>query len=168
MTSTTTTPAPTTTTVDPGMLPQTDAQPTASGPRFDAGVQALWQAIAKDDPSAGQPFFFPRSAYLQVKAISDPAGDYQNRLLANYADDIHALHAQLGADASRAQFAGIDVSDDQAVWVTPGQEYNQLPNWRVYGTRVRYTLSGQARSFAVASLISWRGEWYVVHLSAIS
>ena len=167
MTSTTTTPAPTTTTVDPGMLPQTDAQPTASGPRFDAGVQALWQAIAKDDPSAGQPFFFPRSAYLQVKAISDPAGDYQNRLLANYADDIHALHAQLGADASRAQFAGIDVSDDQAVWVTPGQEYNQLPYWRVYGTRLRYTVDGAEQSFPVTSLISWRGEWYVVHLGAI-
>ena len=33
--------------------------------------------------------------------------------------------------------------------------------------RVVYDLDGQTRSFGVASLISWRGEWYVVHLGAI-
>jgi hypothetical protein len=127
----------------------------------------MWQAIVKDDPTAGQPFFFPRAAYLQVKAISDPVGDYQNRLLANYADDIHTLHAQLGADAGRAQLAGVDVPDSQAVWVTPGQEFNQLPYWRVYGTKLRYIFDGVERSLPVTSLISWRGEWYVVHLGAI-
>jgi hypothetical protein len=30
-----------------------------------------------------------------------------------------------------------------------------------------YQLDGQTRSFGIASLISWRGEWYVVHLGAI-
>ena len=166
--ATTTTAAPaTTTTVDSGTLPQTDTRPTATGTLFDAGVQAMWQAIVRDDPTAGQSFFFPRTAYLQVKAISDAAGDYQNRLLAHYADDIHALHAQLGANASRAQLVGIDVPSDQAVWVTPGQEYNQLPYWRVYGSKLRYTIDGVEQSFPVTSLISWRGEWYVVHLGVI-
>ncbi|MFI5046119.1 MAG: hypothetical protein ACHQIG_03570 [Acidimicrobiia bacterium] len=156
----------TTTTVDPGSLPQTDAKPTASGPTFDAGVRALWQAIVRDDPDAGHAFFFPRAAYLQVKAISDPGGDYQNRLLANFADDVHTLHAKLGADAARAQFVRVDVPD-QAVWVVPGQEYNQLPYWRVYGTTLHYSVDGVEQSFPVTSLISWRGEWYVVHLGAI-
>ena len=163
----TTTPLATTTTVDPGTLPQTDTRPTATGPLFDAGLHAMWLAIVSDDPTAGQSFFFPRAAYLQVKAISDAAGDYQSRLLAHYADDIHALHAQLGANASRAQLVGIDVASDQAVWVTPGQEYNQLPYWRVYGSKLRYTIDGVERSFPVTSLISWRGEWYVVHLGVI-
>jgi len=43
-----TTAAPTTTTSapsDPGALPQTDDRPAASGATFNAGVQALWQAI---------------------------------------------------------------------------------------------------------------------------
>jgi hypothetical protein len=162
----TTTAAPTTTS-DPGALPQTDEQPTASGAAFDAGVQGLWQAIVRDDPEAAMPFFFPESAYLQVKAISDPATDYQQRLVADYADDIHALHAQLGDGGSSAQYVGVDVPDSQAVLVQPGEESNKLSYWRVYGSTLRYSVNGATGSFPITSLISWRGEWYVVHLGAI-
>jgi hypothetical protein len=152
---------------DPGALPQTDERPVASGAQFDAGVQGLWEAIRQDRPELGMPFFFPKSAYLQVKAISDPAADYQQRLIANYEDDIHALHGQLGPDASSAQFVGIDVPDSQAVLVQPGEESNRLSYWRVYGSTLQYQVDGQAGSFPVTSLISWRGQWYVVHLGEI-
>jgi len=160
-------PTTTVTTEDPGTLPQTDDRPSAAGARFDAGVQGLWQAIRDDQPELAMPFFFPKSAYLQVKAISDPATDYEQRLIANYEQDIHALHAQLGADSANAQFAAINVPDSQAVLVQPGEEYNKLSYWRVYGTTLQYTEDGQTNSFPVTSLISWRGEWYVVHLGAI-
>jgi hypothetical protein len=157
----------TTSAVDPGSLPQTDDKPVGSGAAFDAGVQGLWNAIVRDDPSLAMPFFFPKSAYLQVKAISDPASDYEHRLIADYEQDVHALHAQLGADASTAHLDGIDVPDSDAVWVQPGEESNKLSYWRVYGTQLRYTLAGVAGTMPVTSLISWRGEWYVVHLGAI-
>ncbi len=166
-TSTTTPAAATTTTVDPGTLPQTDERPVASGATFDAGVQGLWQAIQQDRPELALPFFFPERAYLQVKAIPDPAADYQQRLIANYEQDIHTLHAQLGADAASAQLAGIDVPDAEAVLVQPGEELNQLSYWRVYGTTLHSTLNGETTSMPVTSLISWRGQWYVVHLGEI-
>ena len=153
--------------VDPGTLPQTDEKPTASGAQFDANVNALWQAIARDDPSLARPFFFPLSAYLQVKDISNPAGDYQSRLIANYEQDIHTLHTQLGDAASRAQLTGMSVPNDQAQWITPGTEYNKGSYWRVYGSTLNYTVDGQSRSFPVTSLISWRGQWYVVHLGQV-
>ena len=162
-TSTTTTTAAS----DPGALPQTDERPTASGATFTAGVDGLWEAIRQDKPELAMPFFFPKSAYLQVKAISDPAGDYQNRLIANYEEDIHTLHAQLGADAANAQYVGSSVPDDQAVFVQPGEESNKGSYWRVYGTTMQYQVDGQAGSFPVTSMISWRGQWYVVHLGAI-
>jgi hypothetical protein len=167
--TTTTSPATTTTatTTDPGALPQTDARPSASGPTFTTGVDGLWEAIRQDRPELGLAFFFPERAYLQVKAISDPAGDYGNRLVANFDDDVHTLHAQLGSNAADATFVGITVPDDQAVWVQPGEESNQLSYWRVYGSTIQYELDGQTASFPVTSLISWRGEWYVVHLGAI-
>jgi hypothetical protein len=152
---------------DPGALPQTDAKPVASGTTFDAGAQGLWQAVVQDRPDLAMPFFFPKSAYLQVKALSDPATDYQQRLIANYQQDIHALHSQLGADAASARFVGIDVPDGQAVLVQPGEESNKLSYWRVYGTTLRYSVNGATNSFPVTSLISWRGEWYVVHLGEI-
>jgi hypothetical protein len=162
--STTTT---TTTTVDPGTLPQTMNQPTTTDPQFQAGVQSLWQAIVTDNPATATPFFFPLTAYLQVKAISNPASDWQQRLVGAYRQDIHALHASLGAGAPTAQLAGIDVPAG-AQWVQPGAEYNKLSYWRIYGATVRYTDGGRPGSFRIASMISWRGRWYVVHLARIA
>ena len=50
----------------------------------------------------------------------------------------------------------------------PGEESNKLSYWRVYGTTMQYTESTARRgSFPVTSLISWRGQWYVVHLGEI-
>jgi hypothetical protein len=167
-TTTSTTAPTTTTTTDPGTLPQTRDEPVASGAMFNTGVNDLWEAVVNDDPRSAMPFFFPLTAYLQVKAISDPADDWQDRLVAAYGRDIHSLHRSLGANAAQAQLVGIDLPQSQAVWITPGVEYNKIGYWRVYGTRLRYTINGRAQSFAVASLISWRGEWYVVHLSSIS
>jgi hypothetical protein len=168
--SPTTTAAATTTTAaatDPGALPQTSEQPSASGPTFTAGVNGLWEAIRQDNAELALPFFFPKGAYLQVKDISNPEGDYQNRLIANYEEDIHTLHAQLGANAATAKFVGISVPDTQAVFVQPGEESNKGSYWRVYGTTMQYQVDGQTGSFPVTSLISWRGQWYVVHLGAI-
>lgn len=162
--------APTTTTAataDPGALRQTDEKPVAGGAAFDAGVRGLWQAIVQDNPELAMPFFFPKNAYLQVKAISDPATDYQQRLIANYEQDIHTLHGQLGDGAGNAQFVGIDVPDSQAVLVQPGEESNQLSYWRVYGSTLNYSANGTTNGFPVTSLISWRGDWYVVHLGEI-
>jgi hypothetical protein len=162
--STTVTPP---TVVDPGALPQTDTKPDAAGAAFATRVAGLWRAIVEDQPNLAMPFFFPRSAYLQVKAVADPALDYESRLVANYDNDIHTLHAELGTDAGRAQFSEIDVPGNDAVLVQPGEESNKLSYWRVYGTLLHYTVNGTTRSFPVTSLISWRGEWYVVHLGEI-
>lgn len=165
--TTTTSTTASTTTTDPGLLPQTPDKPSASGPVFDTGVNDLWSAVQTDDPQKAMPFFFPLTAYVQVKAISNPESDWHNRLVAAYDRDIHSLHLSLGPNASQAQLVGIDVPSSRAQWITPGVESNKGSYWRVYGTRIRYTVNGQPQSFAVASLISWRGEWYVVHLSSV-
>ena len=153
--------------VDPATLPQTHDRPAASGPAFDARVAALWSSIVADDPQQAAPFFFPVAAYQQVKDIPDPASDWKHRLFAAYARDIHALHARLGSDAARATFDGIDVPEARGRWVDPGEEYNKIGYYRVFGSRLRYQIDGAPHTFDVKSLISWRGEWFVVHLSAI-
>jgi hypothetical protein len=150
--------------VDPGTLPQTHVLPNPDDPLFQAGVQDLWQAIVTNDPATALPFFFPKSAYLQVKAISNPSADYKNRLIAWYDLDIAAAHKLLGADAATAQLVGVSVPTKQAQWIVPGVEYNKGSYYRVYGTRLTYKVGGKTKSFGIFSLISWRGEWYVVHL----
>jgi hypothetical protein len=153
------------TTVDPGTLPQTRDHPGTTNAQFTDGVQAMWQGIVDDDPQAAMPFFFPLSAYLQVKAIHDPTHDWQTRLVAAYTRDIHALHASLAGKGAEATLVGLDVPDGAARWVNPGEEYNKLGYWRVYGSMLRYTVGGQTLKLPIYSLISWRGEWYVVHVT---
>ena len=150
---------------DPGALPQTRDRPGSDSAAFDARVAALWDAIVSDTPERAMPFFFPATAYDQVKDISEPARDWKGRLVAAYARDIHALHRRLGANAANAKLKSFDVPDDRAKWVDPGHEMNKIGYWRVFGSKIRYEDDGKERVFDVTSLISWRGEWYVVHLS---
>jgi len=150
--------------IDPGTLPQTHTLPHTNDATFQANVQDLWQAIVTGNPATAMPFFFPETAYLQVKAISNPAADYQNRLIAWYRLDIEAAHALLGSQASQAQFVGVTVPPGQVAWIVPGVEYNKGSYYRVFGTRLTYKVGGKTKSIGLFSLISWRGEWYIVHL----
>jgi hypothetical protein len=150
-----------------GKLPQTHDRPEPSGPAFDARVRALWDAIVTDDADRGTPFFFPLSAYQQVKGIANPSSDWKHRLMAHYARDIHALHAKLGDKAAHARFVAADVPMDRARWVEPNEEYNRLGYFRVYGTKLRGDSDGAPIVIDVTSLISWRGEWFCVHLTGV-
>ena len=150
---------------DPGALPQTKDRPEAAGAAYEARIAALWEGIAKDDPERAMPFFFPLTAYEQVKAITNAGSDWRRRLVAAYKRDIHALHKRLGEHPESVKFLRAEVPQDRARWVEPNEESNKLGYHRVYGTRLVFELDGKERSFEVTSLIAWRGEWYVVHLT---
>jgi len=160
----TTTTVPPTTTVDPGSLPQTQAFPSATDPLFTARMDALWNGVATGSMTPALPAFFPQSAYVALKHEANPAGDYTGRLLADYQLDITAAHGMLGAGAS---LVGVDVDSAYGHWVPPGVCYNDVGYFEVPNARMVYSVAGQVRSFGIASMISWRGQWYVVHLGAV-
>lgn len=151
---------------DAGTMPQTRDKPSSSGAALEQRAKALWQAIVADDPSIAMPFFFPKAAYLQVKDIPDAGSDFEKRLVAAYEEDIHQLHGKLGTNPSSATFTSITVPNT-AQWIDPGGEYNKIGYWRVYGTKISYTAAGKKQDLTIASMISWRGQWYVVHLTSI-
>jgi hypothetical protein len=134
--------------------------PAGTDPSFQARMRLLWQAITTGHVSVALPAFFPLAAYLKVKALPNPQSDWQHRLVADYYADIQRLHASIGAGA---RLTSVAVPDTAATWVLPGAEVNKLPYWRVYDSVMTYTDSGQTGSFVIISLISWRGQWYVVH-----
>jgi hypothetical protein len=161
---TTTTLPPTTTTVDPGSLPQTQTFPSATDPSFTARMDGLWSGVVSGSMTPALPAFFPQAAYVALKAEANPAGDYTGRLLADYQLDITAAHQLVGAGAS---LVGVDVDSAYGHWVRPGVCYNDVGYFEVPNARMVYSLDGQVRSFGIASMISWRGQWYVVHLGAV-
>jgi len=148
----------------PGSLPQTAELPSAATPEFHARMRALWAAIVTGAAGRALPAFFPLGAYEQLKAIGDAAGDWRERLVGDFDLDIAAAHALVGP---RARLIGVAVPGAYAHWVPPGVCYNRVGYYEVPNSRVLYAASGQERSFGIASMISWRGQWYVVHLGAI-
>jgi hypothetical protein len=130
-------------------------------------MRALWTGVRSERLAPAMAAFFPEGAYLQVKAIADPAADWRERLVGGYALDLAAAHALLGTGAAQAQLLGVRVPSAYAHWVAPGVCYNRVGYWEVPNARVVYREGGAVRSFGIASMISWRGVWYVVHLGAV-
>jgi hypothetical protein len=141
--------------------------PSATSPCFHAIVRALWRGVRGDSPRAAKYAFFPLAAYEQVKAIGDAAGDYDYRLIADYDLDLHAAHGLLGPEPGAARLLSAIVPPAYVHWVSPGACFNRLGYYEVPNSRLVYRVGDQVRSFGIASLISWRGTWYVVHLGAV-
>jgi hypothetical protein len=147
-----------------GALPQTSAFPSTSSVAFRDAMADLWLAVTADNARFALPAFFPEAAYGQLKAIAYPAPDWQYRLWYDFALDVRAAHGLL---VPGARLDRVIVPADEAAWVYPGACYNSIGYWHVGGARVVYTEDGQERSFGIASLISWRGVWYVVHFGEV-
>jgi hypothetical protein len=112
--------------------------------------------------------FFPAPAYLQVKAIADAGADYAGRLVADYKLDLSAAHALLGARAPEAALVSVEVPAAYIHWVPPGACYNRVGYYEVPNARLVYRIGAAVSSLGIASMISWRGVWYVVHLGAVT
>jgi len=147
-----------------GAQPQTRAFPSTNSAAFHDAMQDVWLAVTTGNARLALPAFFPRAAYQQLKAIYDPTADWDDRLWYDFTLDVAAAHHVVDPDAHlvRVIVAGYD-----AAWVYPGVCDNSIGYWHVSGARVVYRQHGQERSIGIASLISWRGVWYVVHFGAV-
>jgi hypothetical protein len=150
---------------DGSALSQTQDRPRLDSPGFQRRLQRLVEAIARDEPERALPAFFPLVAYEQVKAIAAPGRDWRDRLVRAFQRDIHDYHQTLGADAAGVTLARLVVDERKVRWMDPGTEGNRLGYYRVTRSRLQLRLAnGAERELELTSLISWRGEWYVVHL----
>ncbi|MFO0546939.1 MAG: hypothetical protein U0271_01060 [Polyangiaceae bacterium] len=146
-------------------LGQIDTRPSTDSPAFKRRMELLWNAIVTDDPESADRAFFPAIAYEQVKDIKNPKSDWKNRLLKAFHRNIHGYHKKLGKHASELKFLGVEIDEPRAKLMGRGKEGNKLTYWRVTRSKIRYEdEKGKARSLELTSLISWRGEWFVVHL----
>ena len=63
------------------------------------------------------------------------------------------------------KFAGIEIPEQQVKFMKPGSEGNSIGYYRVLRSRLRLKKPDESEvGLEITSLISWRGQWYVVHL----
>jgi hypothetical protein len=151
----------------PGSLPQTSAYPSARSAQFKALMASLWTGVVQGSVGPALGAFFPKGAYLQLKDIAGAASDWTNRLVRDYSLDVVAAHALLGQNASTARLLRVDVEPSYGHWIGPGVCDNGVGYYEMPGARVVYRDAATTHSFGIASMISWRGVWYVVHLGAV-
>ena len=132
----------------------------STGATLDRRVRALWHAIRRDDLALAAQLFFPRGAYVRLKAIYDPSADFTDRLWALFRLDFATYHAA----TTGATLIDVRVDPADVSWITPGTCENSIGYWHLPGVRMVYRQRGIERSVGVFSFISWRGVWYVVHL----
>jgi hypothetical protein len=146
-------------------LPQTEERPSVTSERFERRMRLLASSILSGDVEPARATFFPLVAYAQVKDVQKPERDYRYRLMAHFERDVREYHQKLGGDPEHATFLGVTVPEPRVEWMKPGREGNRLGYFRVLRSTLRFQLSnGKQQSFELTSMISWRGEWYVVHL----
>jgi hypothetical protein len=148
-----------------GTLPQTSAFPKTTDTAFGNAVHDIWLAVTTGDPNYALPAFFPVKAYEQIKAIADPESDWENRLWYDFTLDVAAVHKLIKPDATLTK---VIVPTQYAQWIPVGACSNTGGYWHVPGSRVVYRQDGTTYSFGIASFISWRGDWYLIHLGALT
>ena len=148
-----------------GRLPQTSAQPRTDDAAFSHATRDIWLAVTTGNASYALPAFFPEQAYQQVKAIADPSGDWRGRLWLDFTLDLAAVRRLVKPGATLTQ---VVVPTQYEQWIPAGACYNSEGYWHAPGARLVYREGGDTHSFGIASLISWRGNWYLIHLGALT
>lgn len=150
--------------VGAGALPQTDVLPKTTGTAFGNAVHDIWLAVTTGDPGYARPAFFPEKAYEQIKAIAGPESDWENRLWYDFTLDLAAAHKLVGKGATLTE---VVTPTQYTQWIPVGACYNSTGYWHLPGSRLVYRQDGVTHSFGLASFISWRGDWYLIHLGAL-
>lgn len=126
-------------------------------------ARTLLRGIVADDPQAASAAYLPRAAFALIKGVANPDTIY-DRLMREFHADVHALHADIPADA---RFERLEFSRRRS-WVVVREEANRLPYWSarrnqlIYSTEVNGTRV--ERAIEVRTLITWDDAWYITHL----
>lgn len=131
------------------------------GEELTARARGLFDAIVKDDPALGDPFWFPKEPFIPLKDVKDP-GKYWEQLHRTFVADIHALHKKRKS-WSGATFTAFTRGSNPK-WVKPGDEANKIGYYRSFHGQLKFDVDGKSESIDIHTVITWQGRWYITHL----
>ncbi|MBK6575050.1 MAG: hypothetical protein IPG17_02395 [Sandaracinaceae bacterium] len=126
-------------------------------------ARTLLRGIVADDPELASAAYLPRPAFALIKGVANPDTIY-DRLMREFHADVHALHADVPADA---RFERLEFSRRRS-WVVVREEANRLPYWSARRNQLIYSTEVNGarveRAIEVRTLITWDDAWYITHL----
>jgi hypothetical protein len=143
---------------------ENNVAPLADPRDLNERANDLFQAVVKDDPAPGEPFWFPKEPFVSLKDPPNPAG-YWDKLHRAYADDIHVLHESRDS-WDGATFDRFELGSPPR-WMNPGDEHNRIGYYRSLGGSIHYRVGQNEETLVVDVIITWQGRWFVTHLRRV-
>lgn len=136
-------------------------RPALDSEELQQHAHALFDAIVRDEPPVGDPFWFPKEPFVPLKDVKGP-DKYWDNLHRAYANDIRALHKKRRS-WDGAKFVHFTVGSTPK-WVKPGDEANKIGYFRSFRGKLSYEIGGETSTIDVHTIISWQGSFFVTHL----
>ncbi len=130
---------------------------------FEAKAATLLNAIEKNDPDSALPVFFPKEAFVQLKAIDKPEAYYE-QLVTWFREDIAREHERLVVQ-DPLTFAGL--KPGSCKWKAKGSEANSIPYWSCSKTQILVKVGKKTETLTVHARINWGKDWFITHLGPI-
>lgn len=128
---------------------------------WETDARAFVAAIEKNDTSAARAFFFPREAFLPLKAMKGAERYYDEELVKLFDRDVGKAHEQLTAQTGWELAA---FEKGRCAWKEKGTEYNAIPYWSCYRNKLHLKKGDTKVAIPLRTLINWGPRWYVTHL----
>lgn len=126
-------------------------------------LRALTTVLEKNDAAATPALFFPREAFLRLKAMKG-AANYYDQLVKWFVADVAREHKKLG-DKTGWVFDGFHKGS--CVWKEKGSEYNDVAYWSCYRSHFFLKRENDRVKIDLKAMINWGDAWYITHLGPI-
>ena len=153
----------TTSTTLPIAIPSENVEAGMAPPAFDTAkqlVENLLSRLAAQNFVGAEELFFPVEPFIPLKKVPNPR-EYHGTLIKEYQGSLKKLSARVGKPA---QLTLESFKPGFCKWKPVGSEYNNIPYWSCYKSKVKAKADAQFIDIEVRTLINWGQRWYITHL----
>ena len=157
------TPRPSTTTTT--VPTQSMVKPLAHDHALDIRMRQFYTGLRDNNNALCDKAFLPMMDYVALKQGGGNQADWRNRLMYHFHLQLAQLRKRFAASLPGSTYNGYRIPYSTAHTVRVGAEENKAPYWQVFMTTMAFhDKNGRGHNFTINTLISFRGEWWIVHV----
>jgi hypothetical protein len=147
----------------PSTTPPENMEAGKSPPPFDSArelVENLLGRLQQQNFAGAEELFFPVEPFVPLKKVPNPR-EYHGMLIKEFQGALAKLSTRVGKPT---QLTLESFKPGFCKWKAVGSEYNNIPYWSCYKSKVKAKADAQLIDIEVRTLINWGTRWYITHL----